>query len=295
MTKYKTLSIIIASMICITACGSVAQQEYKYTKSRFSLDDGSVHKSTFYSNEVATYIQNNEADVVNNDTTQDNMAEVSINSIELEDTSDTYVESGNDIIYLTKTFKDLNKAENDINHPYTKEQFINFIVKTSNRVFEADTINTTYNSDEDQYDYGENSEEYENTAVTLDDELTGNATYEKLKAEYGEPATWNLSLSTDKQFLQFVGSSKYIMLRGTSDDINIDMSEYQNSGIPTVVLDDGTKIAGNDYIKSINEQQALDSAIDNFDETSETTEQPEISDEPTSAEPEQQEETADAQ
>ena len=226
-----------------------------YTKDKFEMNESTVHKNNIVINKE--YSNNYDMDEHKNDDEPSYTGEIDIDNS--SDKKDFFIHN-NDIVYLTKTFKDLNtnidKIGNDT--PYTKNELINFITKVLYREFTSDIISTTLSKD---------PEEPEDEYTTVNDLMESIPSYNNLCNKYNDIAVWQLDLLSDsgEQFI-IIGCKSFIAALNQEGNMNIDMSEYQESGIPNVILNDGTIVDGDDYVNQQIEHELVDNAISNYTE-----------------------------
>lgn len=134
------------------------------------------------------------------------------------DSTAYYIIDNDDIIYDGVRFKNLNKALDACKAPYSKENMINFIVKTFNPPHYI--IECTYENDEE--------DTTDMNSVPVDSSLELEFTnYASIVNKYGgKRAVWRINLySADNMRLRasLVGNDKFVLFRGDKNIAEIDM------------------------------------------------------------------------
>lgn len=220
-------TLLIATIIYTTACGGLESKnsntiEVAYTS--FELNSNTIHKNKIHKYNTTKPIdsldkqsnQTAEADGTGDNPYYTENYNITLHKLTLtgQDHSEYYTIDNNDIIYRDQRFHDLYSIVKEMDMEYDWQTFLNFILKT----------NTLDDSDL-WAGYEENYEEGE-YVITVDEEISGVASYESLKSEYGEKVKWVFTLR-DKSCTcnRIYGCNKYMLITSSEQEVTIDMND----------------------------------------------------------------------
>ena len=241
-----TLAVCLSS-IAFTGCGKKKVVTDDSVIKTFSVDNASVRKprETLPSNEdadagdglvyqapnIATIDLTGDGNKNNNNsnvlgTKKEKEAELAELELKGNDASEYYaiVNKEKDIQFGAVTYVGLNSAVESIRQPYSKQMFINFIVKTY-----APTRNRVLVSFVNEEDPGTVPE---GMSMTISDSLDSNwEGYNYILTKYGTRACWMMTLveaDTYERPAFLYGCKDYIVYAGSNGVIQIDMNKYQD-------------------------------------------------------------------
>lgn len=140
------------------------------------------------------------------------------------DTSKDYeIINNNDIIYNGKQFNNLYSSIMNIDMPYDKNTFINFIIKTY--TVDDNTI-YSYSVYSNEIEQNENADSFE---TTMHEQLSYSQSYLNLCEKYNTEAQWELSIYTlgANNMISFYGCKDFVVLKGTYEKLCIDVETYE--------------------------------------------------------------------
>jgi len=218
--KVVTLLLSIITLISLSGCHKKVDVEDE-TINKFELNELSERKERVDEEEVVD--TTNTADITNSSDKEAELAELELLG---NDDSQYYaqVNNGEDIQFGAVTYIGLNKAVDSIKQPYTKRQFINFIVKTYNPTRNKVLISYINEEDPDTVP--------ELMSMTISDSLNLNWDgYSALLNKYGMKAKWMLTLceaDTYERSAFLYGCDKYVIYLGSNGIVQIDMDKYKD-------------------------------------------------------------------
>lgn len=226
MRNKKLASLILVSTILLSGCGqTIKASDSDYIPQTFYKDENTMRVADEKSWLLDSYEQsNNDSASYNQNVTDEGLSnrpeDTEFGEIELigEDATTPWeIVNNTDIVYKGTTFHDLYTCVNSIELPYTKETFINFILKTY-ETSELDVWTECRNDNEETID----------DIIKVSEVLEGTDGYIDLVNKYGQEVNWELKLfcTGGKNPGYIYGCSQYIMRRGSTDVAEVDMSTF---------------------------------------------------------------------
>ena len=276
-----TIAAIMLTTGLLTGCGDTQDVSgIKYTPTKFSVDANIIRDKD--ESRLMKEIHNSNFERPK----EEYKGDIGIGEITIDETGTApmYEISGADIIYEDTTYVGLYDIVNNIQIPYNRESFINFLITSydipnETQVFSSLTkYDNIYNEDAESVD------------ISVDEEFSGHTRYNELKAKYGESATWELSLYTyggnNRVFI--CGCSKYTFVVNVDSDISIKMQDYIYNLDDILAVESEDNTEETDAILEQTEAE-IEAEVENMDEASidndlvglENSESEEIEDEAT--------------
>ena len=216
-SRIKMAFIMMTICICICAC---SKQEEQIEKQELNIVEFSKDKMTVRKQQLSS---NNNTDN-NKDTNGSNTEHNEIN-ISGEDTTPSYEVIDNaHVRYNNTTYKNLYTNVNNMEIPYDKVTFINFIVKTYKPT--SDTVTTILSSDNNEIiDNGEVAGG--SSGLSIAEGLKQFwSEYDSVKSKYGADVKYQLNIyqGANNNMAIIYSCKEYMLYRGTSGDMTVDMN-----------------------------------------------------------------------
>lgn len=227
MAKKALMTFLITLMsVCITSCSS---QDNKEPSRQLSVDNVQ-HKEDVWdtlSKESLTA----ETDKSSGEQEENKLFGGGIGQLVIENpiSEERFsIKNGTDIWYNNILYKGLYSNVEQIETPYSKNEFINAVIRlyvTNESPVYTESVVDPVASVSDNSIEADASELA--SVVTIDEQLQGNRQYLAIKEKYDKPAVWRLNLFNEdrKNLGSIVGCSSYVVLLGVEDTVHFDMNK----------------------------------------------------------------------
>lgn len=212
--------------VCITSCSS---QDNKEPSRQLSVDDVQ-HKEDVWDT-LGKESLTAETDKSSGEQEENKLFGGGIGQLVIENpiSEERFsIKNGTDIWYNNILYRGLYSNVEQIETPYSKNEFINAVIRlyvTNESPVYTELVNDPVASVSDNSIEADASELA--SVVTIDEQLQGNRQYLAIKEKYNKPANWRLNLFNEdrKNLGSIVGCGNYVVLLGVEDTVHFDMNK----------------------------------------------------------------------